>query len=370
MSAVPTPARSIALALIAPALATAAQGAGPDQGQAPPVTATVVTSDGSDWLRLVSGEWLKGELIVLDRGTVQFDSAELDDLEIDWADVVELRTAREFTLLLEGREQLIGRVQLLDGRLLVEQGERLRDLPREAVVRIVPGEPRESNFWSGKLTLGSTVRRGNTDQLDLTTGLSLLRRTARSRLTIDWDSAYSELDGESNSDNQRLRSRYDWFLNSRLFLTPLGFELYRDEFQNIELRASPYTGLGYAVVDRSTVEWDLSAALGYRVTRYASVETGSSAQDESATGILGTTLSWRASSTVDVDFAYSAEIGLEDVQDTNQLASAELSVDLWWDFDLDLRLQWNRVGQPAPDSDGQVPKKDDLLLAVGLSWSF
>jgi len=336
----------------------------------PDVTAIVVTSDGSDWLRLKSGEWLRGEITVLDRESLQFDSAELDDLEIDWKDVAEVRTAREFTLLLEGREELVGTVQVLDDRVVVEQGGRLRDLDRADLVRMVPGEPKESNFWSGKIAIGGTVRRGNTDQLDATGSVTLLRRTARSRLPIDWYSAYAKLEGVNVTDNERLRARYDWFLNSRLFVTPLGFELFRDDFQNIELRASPYTGLGYTVVDRGRIEWDVSTAVGYRMTRYASVEAGADSQDESATGIVGTTVSWEPTSTVDVDLVYSAEVGLGDFEDSNQLTSLNVSVDLWWDFDLDVRLQWNRIGEPAPDADGVAPEKDDLQLTVGVSWSF
>ena len=40
--------------------------------------------DAFDWIQLTSGEWLKGELIALYDGSLEFDSDELDNLTLDW----------------------------------------------------------------------------------------------------------------------------------------------------------------------------------------------------------------------------------------------------------------------------------------------
>ena len=69
-------------------------------------------------------------------------------------------------------------------------------------------------------------------------------------------------------------------------------------------------------------------------------------------------------------FDYSAEIGLEDYKNTNQIAVLTVSVDLFSDFDLDVTARWDRIGQPAADENGNTPKKDDFRLTVGLGWSF
>lgn len=333
-------------------------------------TPVVETDDGSDWVRLVSGEWVRGKIRVLNEGVLEFESAELDELRIGWGDVAEIRTARPFTLVLEGGVQALGELRLLGEQIFLTTAEGTRGVPRADVFRIVPGEPREANYWSGDVSFGTTARSGNTDQIDTTTTVSLFRRTARSRLPIDYSAAYGELEGVSNTDNQRLTAQYDWFLSSRMFVTPLGFELYRDRFQNIDLRASPYTGLGYTAVDTSRVEWNVSAGLGYRETQFDTVEAGQDDSDASAIGIVGTRLSWDPSPRIDVDFDYSAQIGLEDSGNTNQGATLQFSLDVWGDVDLDLRMRWDRVGQPQPDSDGLVPEKDDFRFTVGLSWSF
>src|SRR4029079_5102700 len=45
--------------------------------------------DAFDWIQLKSGEWLKGELIALYDGKLEFDSDELEKLTLDWDDVRE-----------------------------------------------------------------------------------------------------------------------------------------------------------------------------------------------------------------------------------------------------------------------------------------
>jgi len=47
-----------------------------------------------DWARLDTGEWIKGEMIVMQQDVMSFESDKFDDLEIDWEDVLDLRLAR------------------------------------------------------------------------------------------------------------------------------------------------------------------------------------------------------------------------------------------------------------------------------------
>ncbi len=326
-----------------------------------PAPAVVDTSDGADWVRLVSGEWIKGEIVVLDREKLEFDSAELDSLAIDWSDVVEVRTARTFTVALESGFERVGVLRLEGERVLVGGQE----LQRSEVFRIVPGVPNGLGRWSGRVALGGTARRGNTDQVDVTAALSFLRRTALSRLPIDYVGAYGELEGEKSADNHRFTAQYDRFVGPRLFVTPLGIELFHDSFQNVDLRVAPFTALGYTVADTNRVQVDLIGGLGYRYTRY---DSGLESSDDTSFALAGTTISWDPTPTVDVDFEYSAQIGLEDASDTNQHAELVLALDLWWDFDLDVRLRWTRVGDPQADGDGDVPDEDDFRLTVGLAW--
>jgi putative salt-induced outer membrane protein YdiY len=336
-----------------------------------------VPGDRKDWLRLTSGEWLRGEIEALSKDRLEFDSETLKALTLDWDDVAEVRTTRPFTIVRAdpdrvrgGLSEYTGVVQLVNGVVRVSDASGEVSFPRRELFRMVPGRPSEANYWSGRLSAGLSTRSGNSDQLSLSTSTAVRRRTARSRLDLTYDSVLNEVEGSRTTDNQRFTGKQDRFLSPRFYVTPIALELYRDPFQNIELRATPYAGLGYAVVSGKKLEWELLGGLGYRWTRFDSVAPGEDDTRDEATAILGTTVDLDLTSRIDLLLDYKAQIGLQDTTSTNQNLSLRLSVDLIADFKLDVRFVWNRVGDPEPDSSGMVPENDDEYLDVGLGWEF
>jgi hypothetical protein len=160
------------------------------------------------------------------------------------------------------------------------------------------------------------------------------------------------------------------FLSSRTYVTPFGIEVFRDPFQNIDLRVSPYAGVGYTLVERNDLEWNALVGAGYRYTEFVSVEAG----EDDTTGfpilVLDTGLATDLTPKIELVADYGAQMSLEDTTDTNQNASVGLSIDIWGELDLDLKVTWTRVGLPVADSDGDVPRKDDFRFDLGLAWSF
>jgi putative salt-induced outer membrane protein YdiY len=327
-------------------------------------------NDTFDWIRLKSGEWLKGEINSLTRHTLEFDSDELDELSLDWDDVSEVRTNRPFAILRSDRTQVTGVITVIDDRIIVatDTGEYHTD--RSNLVRMVPGSLRERDHWSGKVSLGATSRSGNTNQLDLTASAFLKRRTASSRFDLSFFGAYSEVERKETSNNERFEGKHDIFVGSRLFITTLALELYRDPFQNLDLRAVPYTGVGYTVFDENKLEWDVNAGLGYRFNRFASVEAGEDDTEGTGTVVLGTSLDSDVTEKLELIFDYSAQVGMRDLDDTNQNASVALSFDLFRELDADFTFLWTRVGEPERDSAGVIPEKNDYRFTFGLGWEF
>lgn len=332
--------------------------------------AVIDFSNGDDWILLTSGEWLRGELEYIDHESLYFDSEELDNLKLDYEDVAELRSERVFTILYADGTEAIGRVRLDRERMWLTSTDGTTSVARQAVTRLVPGRPKEANYWSGEVKLGITARSGNTDQTDANGSFGLMRRTAKSRLPIQFDALYSEVNDQETANNQRFYTQYDRYLTERLYITPLGVDALRDTFQNIALRVTPYTSLGYTLVDEGDLELRTNLGLGYRRIEFESVEVGEDSVDEQAAGVIGTGLEWDITADLEMLFDYSAEIGLEDYKNTNQIAVLTLSVDLFSDFDLDVKARWDRIGQPAADENGVTPKKDDFRLTVELGWSF
>lgn len=322
-----------------------------------------------DWIRLVSGEWLRGEIEVMRRDSLEFDSNELDTLTIDWEDIPEVRTTRTMTLgLTEGRV-VTGTLMVKDGKVAVRSAQVVH-FDREELLSIIPGTPSEMNYWSGKISLGTTVRRGNTNQTDSTAALRVLRRSPSSRTELTYNGALSRVNSEETANSNRVNGRWDRFISKRFYVSPLFFEAMQDHFQNLDLRFTPGSGVGYQIVDRSGLEWDVDSGIGYQLVKYDSVEVGEAEEVDSWAALLGTTLSTDLTKKIELLFDYRVQAAFKSEVGTNQHASLTLSVDVVSDIDLDVSAIWDRVGKPVADSDGVTPKNDDYRLQVGFGWSF
>jgi len=324
-----------------------------------------------DWIRIKSDEWLKGEITGLRDDSFEFDSDELDDLKFDWDDVKEVRSPRINTLVFENRITATGTLLIRDDVVLVREADGTeRRFNRKDLLTIIPGEPTELNFWSGKFSLGVTFRGGNTRQADYSANMNLRRRSLYTRFDLTYLGAVGSFEGEETVNNHRLDGRYDVFLNRTFFLTPLAVSAYRDTFQNIAVRVTPSAGVGLHLIKHKGLEWDASVGGGYRYERYESVEPGESDDNGTGAALVGTKLEYDLTKKIELKLLYSAQIGIPDTLDTNQHAEAGLEIDVTGSLDLDLLFVWDRVGKPQAEDNGVVPKNDDFRLTIGFGFDF
>ncbi|MHC4954306.1 MAG: DUF481 domain-containing protein [Planctomycetota bacterium] len=340
-----------------------------------PAEPPVRDDKGWDWIQLTSKEWLKGEMRSLRDETLDFDSDELDDLLLQWRKVAKLRTPRLMTVLRgieDGDvEESKGTVLVRDGKVVVGREEGNLVFDRDDLITIVPGGTGRFNYWSGKLSIGATIRQGNTDQVDANLTFRLRRRAPKNRQSLDYVGNFGKLNGVENVNNQRLTGSWDIFTSRRWFITPFGFELFRDPFTNIDLRTTPAAGGGYHLflkgLDRKGIDWDLTLLIGYRITEFSS---GSGPREETATLVPGTKIAWDVTEKLELDFKWDLQLGLEDVENTNSNLELTLSYDLLKDLDLDISFLWYYVGKPRPNDDGTFPDSNDFRLIVGIGWDF
>jgi len=323
-----------------------------------------------DWIRLTSGEWLKGDVLSMRDNKFEFDSDEMDEQNFDWEDIAELRSSRIYTYVLTDRTSLVGTALILDEEVVISVDGEERVLKRADLMSIVPAGKRERDRWDGKVSLGVAFRRGNTDQTDLTYQAYVRRRDALTRTRLDLSGAFGEVEGEQTVNNFRSNLKLDIFLTPRFYITPLSVLIYRDKFTNIDIQATPSTGIGYHVLKKKKAEMDLELAGGYQYTKYSSVEAG--ADDEKGRGAIIPTIRLETDPLKDVDFdvLYQAGITVPETEDTIMHGEAILSIEITELFDLDVAFIWDRVQSPEPEEDGTIPKKDDVMLTVGIGIDF
>jgi hypothetical protein len=330
-------------------------------------------TDGADWIRLKTGEWLKGRLMGLENEILAFESetSELGDLEFDWEDVAEVRSAGKALLRLDDGTTLHGVLHVREETAVVRD-EKEHRFPRHRLLTVASGTRLGPivSYWSGDVSFGTTFRQGNTDQLVATANASLRRRTAISRFDIDYKGSFGRLEGVETTNNHRITLEQDIFLTHRFYATPLYIEYYRDLFQNIQHRVTPGAAAGYRIIDQKHLDWEAQVGAGYQYTRYDSVPAGADREGGTAALLGGSTVELDITKDVDLKVKYDLQLGLESIKSTFHHALVTISVDLTTVIDLDVTFTWNRAENPLPGSDGEIPERNDFGLTVGFGIDF
>ena len=323
-----------------------------------------------DWIRLPSDEWLKGKIISMYDGKLEFDSDELGVHTFDFADIKELRSSRVLQVGFADRPPAMGRL-VVDGtaaRVVADAGETA--FARSEILTIVKGAAREIDYWSGYANAGGNIRSGNSDQVDYTARLGTVRRSVKDRTGFDYIGTITRINSEDTSNNHRVTLGWDRFLSQRLFLNLVGLEWYRDPFQNVANRWTVTAGLGYELIDTPRTSWSATAGPAWQSTDWKSVPAG---DDESASSFalrVGTRFEHEFTDSIDVYAYYNAFFTDEASGSYTHHFDTGLKIELVGDLDVNVGWVWDRVQDPRPLEDGSFPRKDDTRLVFGLGWSF
>lgn len=323
-----------------------------------------------DWIRLGSGEWLKGEITRMRDGEVVFDSDELDELTIDWDDITALRSPRLHTYVFEGRRIHTGTAAMSEKRITVATEEGEFEFKRRELVRIVSGDQSERNWWSGELSLGLTARSGNTDSTDLMSQFDMTREAAVTRLGVHYNGAISTQGEVETDNNHRASLALDLYFSRRFFVTAPSITWYRDRFQNIDMQLTPGLGLGYDVIKRKKIEWEIGLGVAYHYTKFISVSAGDDDEARDVAATFSTALELELTKDLDWDTDYDLSLVVTDLGLTSHHLLSNFSFDVWGPLDLEISFTWDRVEQPTARSDGSVPESDDYRTSAGLSIEF
>lgn len=325
--------------------------------------------DDFDWVQMTSGEWLKGEIIAMYEDVLEFDSEEFDVQKLDLEDIQQIRSAQTVQVASDDDAISVGKL-LVEGDSVRILGDRETTLERSQVLSITAGEPKERNYWSGRVTAGFNYRTGNTEQTETNTSAMMMRRTPKNRMTLNYLGAFSESDGTTIADNQRASLGWNRFISKRFYLSPLLAEYYRDPFQNIGSRWTLGVGLGYQLVETSNVTWDVDAGIAYQRTNFDDVLPGESDSADTPTLIVGTRYDNELTGWMDYFFDYRFYVVNEESGSYTHHMYTGFEFDLIGDLDFNISFVWDRIQKPRPDSDGVVPKKDDFRTIFGLGYSF
>ena len=321
-----------------------------------------------DWIQLTSGEWLKGDLKVLYDDKLEFDSDELDLLELDWEDVKQVRGHKLYSVRFEGPVTVVGILKVVDDKVFVTTKEKVLEFDRSRLISIAYGEPKEIGYWSAKVSLGLDIREGNSDQIDYSASAHAQRRTSESRFFIDYLGIFNKTEGVETANSQRISSYYDIFKTRKFFWRPVFGEYFRDPFSNIQNRVTVGTGIGYHIIDTSKTEWDITPGIAYQYTQNVSVEAGQDTDNSTPTFVLGTNYDTELTKKIDFNASYRFYIVNQESGKYTHHAKAAIEIELTRRLDLDLSFVWDRIQDPKPEADGRIPNQDDFYFFFGIGF--
>jgi len=334
----------------------------PDLSWVPP-------ADSFDWIQLNTGEWLKGRIKAMQDRQLEFFSEKLSDMTFDWKDIRQVRSPRTIDVLFVDGKRVSGSVTVTPEQVTVG-GAAPYILPRGELQSLTPGGSKERDYWSADLSLGLTVQAGNTKAVQYNAQVDLQRRTPATRLSLDYIGNFSSVNGTESANNHRVNSEFDYWLSQRFYLMLPSVEYYQDPFQNLAHRVTAGGGIGYDLIDRSKLEWNITTGPAYQEAWFDSSLPGEPTDKGTAALTFGSRFKWDITSRVKWLVQYRGQYTSREVGETTHHAISTLSVDLNKRFTLDVSGIWDRISDPKVGADGVKPKPDDFSLVVGLGVHF
>jgi putative salt-induced outer membrane protein YdiY len=291
---------------------------------------------------------------------------------VDWNDVVSLRTAKPFGLLLSDGDRTTARVEGVEAGVLELRSEtygalKLRcsalsplpppPLPQDAPAKATPLTPHP---WKGAVSFSGSFRSGNTDQVLAALRASIERNWEEDRLAFAIEALYGKSEGDETNRSLFGKGRYEHYWSERFYGFAQSDALY-DAIQDIDLRSVTSLGVGYTLWKENddrlfSVEGGLSAI-------YTSYGTGESQFSPAARAAA----SYKEIFFDDVRFTQDAEflLPLDDPGEFLIRSRTAFGVPVAEGWSMKTSLDVNYTGRPANNR-----KPFDILFLVGLEYQF
>jgi putative salt-induced outer membrane protein YdiY len=249
----------------------------------------------ADQIQLKSGDKITGKITKLDSGKVTIQTDFADEISVKWDKIAKLTS--DSPIYLPGPNQktlTVNSIERTDDEVVVSGANtpetriaaadvtffRSADDQKAYEKSLRPGLMEE---WSGGLTFGLALARGNSDTTNIASGLALARTTLNDQITLYLTSVYATdaILNTTTSDAINAGARYDHNLTKRLFAYGSADFSY-DQLQGLNLGSIIGGGLGVHVINRPNttldflggLSWTRQAYIGNVVKSFPSAQIG------------------------------------------------------------------------------------------------
>jgi putative salt-induced outer membrane protein len=336
----------------------------------------------ADTLVLKNGDRLTGTIESSDGKVITLKTDYAGELKVNWSDVKQATTGLLYVVR-KNKATVNGPVTATNSEVTVQTanaGAVTVPLVDVSVIRSPQEQQAYENSlhpgllsdWSGGGNVGFALARGNSDTTNLAAGLNADRKTKSDEIITYLSSVYSTagaIAGGTVTANEILGGiRYDHNLNSELFGFVSG-DFLHDALQSLNLQQIYSAGLGWHVMNRPSIAFDVLAGANYTRDSYSgatAVSTSTSVNQSFPALTLGEDLVKKLGSTSSVteDFTF--------YPDLNNTSQYRFSADAGWSTQIKKWIGWQVTFSDRYISNPPIlgTKNNDVVLSTGLKFSF
>ncbi len=229
----------------------------------------------ADVVRLHNGDVLSGHFESLREGTVTLTTDYAGTISIRQDAVLSIKTEAAMTVRLRDGVEMEATLQPKDdGQWLVfSSGDLCADFTAiESIERApetpetVPEPPRPKR-WGATVDATLSMRQGNTDTMDTSFGVEVVRKGDRHVSTLALSGGYGEADGYINTRRYKGVAKHQFYPIDKLYLFAAG-GAERDYGRKLDVRAHGSGGVGYDFLQRDSLKFSADIGLDYTWDRW------------------------------------------------------------------------------------------------------
>jgi hypothetical protein len=241
---------------------------------------TIATLAFGDEVVLKNGNHLTGNIVKLDDDKLVLATDFADSINIKWGSVASFTADKPLVVKTgDNQQKVLGLAKKDDYIILTEAGGGTSTMPL-ASLNSLRSQDEQSAYektlspgllegWDGGANLGLGLARGNSDTLNLSTGMNLARATLADKTSLYATSVYSKDNILDSITANAIQGgiRYDRNLTKKVFVYVSGDFEYND-LQKLDLRSILGVGLGWHALASPRTTLDIFGGLSWTHEKY------------------------------------------------------------------------------------------------------
>ena len=308
-----------------------------------------------DEVHLMNGDRLTGTIVKMEEGVLTLQTDDANELKIEWGKVQYLSSNSPLKILVPGEYRDPIRTffygsQALDG---------VKELGPEGPIPLtdISAINLEPVRLTGTVTIGGNSTSGNSSTKAFNGATRLTLSANHQRLLIEGKYNYGQAGDQVTARNSLASLKHNYFVSKKVFIESFGM-LEKDTLQNLQLRSTIGSGLGYQFIDTPRTTLSLSIGLAHVNEHFTN-----SPSNQTPSGRWS--LRWEHSLWPDKVKLFHRHEGFYDINAGNALRlNADQGIritvykNLFFNVEYDLRLNT----QPAP---GRKTTDESVIFGVG-----